>query len=222
MRSRRRTPAGGVQAQKQRRYVQLIGQGVSNSEACRLVGINRRTGTRWRFGRSVCNSAGEVLHYLPVKLAEARPRSLRYLSEQDRIRIADLLAQDVTVRGIARELGRSASTISREISRNRDPDGRYRPHHAEHAAGSGLAGPGSVALSRTPRWVRLSGGCWASAGARSRSLTSSASCSPASRPGGCARSRSTRRSTTLRSRSRGRCGVAAADDGSWGCSGVDG
>jgi transposase, IS30 family len=38
------------------------------------------------------------------------------------------------VRGIAGELGRAPSTISREIRRNRDPDGRYRPHHAEHAA----------------------------------------------------------------------------------------
>jgi IS30 family transposase len=38
------------------------------------------------------------------------------------------------VRGIAQELGRAPSTISREIRRNRDSDGRYRPHHAEHAA----------------------------------------------------------------------------------------
>jgi hypothetical protein len=29
MRDRRRTPAGGVQAEKQQRYVQLIAQGVS-------------------------------------------------------------------------------------------------------------------------------------------------------------------------------------------------
>jgi transposase, IS30 family len=48
--------------------------------------------------------------------------------------IADLRAAKVTVRGIAAQLGRSPSTISREIRRNSDPDGRYRPHHAEHAA----------------------------------------------------------------------------------------
>jgi len=40
----------------------------------------------------------------------------------------------MTVRGIAGRLGRSPSTISREIRRNSDPDGRYRPHHAEHAS----------------------------------------------------------------------------------------
>jgi transposase, IS30 family len=38
------------------------------------------------------------------------------------------------VRGIAGELGRAPSRISREIRRNREADGRYRPHHAEHAA----------------------------------------------------------------------------------------
>ncbi len=99
MRDRRRTPAGGVQAEKQQRYVQLIAQGVSNSEACRLVGINRKTGNRWRYGRKVRNSAGALVIYAPVKITEARPRSPRYLSEQERIQIADLLAARMSVRG---------------------------------------------------------------------------------------------------------------------------
>jgi transposase, IS30 family len=133
MRDRRRRRVG-VHAEKQQRYLQLIAQGVSNSEACRLVGINRKTGSRWRYGRSVRNSVGELLHYPPVKAKDVRPRSPRYLSERERIRIADLLAAGATVRGIAVELGRAPSTISREIRRNSDPDGRYRPHHAEHAA----------------------------------------------------------------------------------------
>jgi hypothetical protein len=58
MPERRRTPAGGVQAEKQQRYVRLIAQGISNSEACRLVGIKRRTGTRWRYGRTVLYRRG--------------------------------------------------------------------------------------------------------------------------------------------------------------------
>jgi len=134
MRDRRRTPAGGVQAEKQRRYAQLIAQGVNNSEACRLVGVDRKTGNRWRYGRRVRNSAGAVVIYPPVKIKEPRPRSPRYLSEHERIQIADLLAAKMTVRGIAEQLGRSPSTISREIGRNGGPDGRYRPHHAERAA----------------------------------------------------------------------------------------
>ena len=134
MRSRRRSPEGGVQVEKQQRYVQLIGQGITNSQACRIVGINRKTGNRWRYGRSVANAAGEVLHYAPVKIEERRPRSPRYLSEDERIMIADLLAGGDGARAIGRELGRAPSTVSREIRRNRDKDGRYRPHHAEQAA----------------------------------------------------------------------------------------
>jgi IS30 family transposase len=134
MRDRKRTPAGGAQAEKQQRYVQLIAQGVNNSEACRLVGINRKTGNRWRYGRTVRNAAGAPVIYAPVKINEPRPRSPRYLSEHERIQIADLLAAKTTMRGIAEQLGRAPSTISREIRRNSDQDGRYRPHHAEQAA----------------------------------------------------------------------------------------
>jgi transposase, IS30 family len=107
MRDRKRTPAGGVQAEKQQRYAQLIAQGVSNAEACRLVGINRKTGTRWRYGRRVRNSAGVLVHYPPVQIKETRPRSPRYLSEQERIRIADLLSAGTTVRGAKGELALS-------------------------------------------------------------------------------------------------------------------
>ena len=134
MRDRRRTPAGGVQSEKQQRYAQLIAQGVSNSEACRVVGIDRKTGNRWRYGRKVRNSAGALVIYPPVKITEAKPRSPRYLSEQERIQIADLLAANTSVRGIAAQMGRAPSTISREIRRNRDSDDHYRPHHAEQAA----------------------------------------------------------------------------------------
>jgi IS30 family transposase len=48
--------------------------------------------------------------------------------------IAGGLSAKFNVRGIAGRPGRSPSTISREIRRNSDPDGRYRLHHAEHAA----------------------------------------------------------------------------------------
>ena len=139
MRERRRTPAGGVQAEKQQRYVQLIAQGVSNSEACRLVGINRKTGHRWRYGRKVRNSAGALVIYAPVNITEAKLRSPRYLSEQERIQIADLRAAGMTVRRIAEQMGRAPSTISREIRRNSDPDGRYRPIKPSRPLGRGRA-----------------------------------------------------------------------------------
>ena len=44
-------------AQRQE-FARLITRGVSNSEACRMVGVNRRTGTRWRYGRTVTSKFG--------------------------------------------------------------------------------------------------------------------------------------------------------------------
>ena len=62
-------------------FTRLIARGVSNSEACRLVGVNRRTGTRWRYGRTVTSSTGLDLHYPPMTETTTRTLSPRFLSE---------------------------------------------------------------------------------------------------------------------------------------------
>lgn len=46
MGQRRRTHPGVARTEKQDKFVRLIKQGVSNAEACRAIGINRKTGTR--------------------------------------------------------------------------------------------------------------------------------------------------------------------------------
>jgi IS30 family transposase len=126
---------GRSATEKQDQFVRLIRQGVSNAEACRMVRINRRTGTRWRFGRTVLNTAGQSVHYPAVAIERSdRERHPRYLSMQERTVIADLSREGATIRAIATELGRSASTISRELRRNRDDSGRYRPLAADRAS----------------------------------------------------------------------------------------
>jgi IS30 family transposase len=59
-----------LMAQRQE-FAQLIAKGVSNSEACRLVGVNRRTGTRWLFGRTVTFKSGAELQYPPMATTRA-------------------------------------------------------------------------------------------------------------------------------------------------------
>lgn len=79
---------------KQERFVRLIARGVGNSEACRRVGINRRTGTRWRYGRTVLNRAVEQVHSPGVRFAPPpKPRHPRYLSLEERATIAGLLGE---------------------------------------------------------------------------------------------------------------------------------
>lgn len=46
-------PGPEPMSEQRERFVGLVAAGMSNSAACREVGINRRTGTRWRYGRSI-------------------------------------------------------------------------------------------------------------------------------------------------------------------------
>ena len=146
----RETRRGGMLVEKQEWFARLIAQGVSNSEACRVVGINRRTGTRWRYGRTILNTAGEPVHYPPVRFTALKPRHPRYLSLAERTTIADLHRAGVSVRGIAQELGRAASTVSRELRRNVDDRGRYLPATAQRLTTERQ----SRASSRTRRLTR--------------------------------------------------------------------
>ena len=113
----------------------LLLQGVSMSEAARKVGVNRKTAKRWRYGRHDRRADGVMRNYAPVILLKpAKPASPRYLSLDERIRIADLHRDGHSLRSIGRLMGRPASTISREIRRNSSPSGRYRPHQAQQHA----------------------------------------------------------------------------------------
>ncbi|MQA17786.1 MAG: IS30 family transposase, partial [Pseudonocardiaceae bacterium] len=68
--------------------------------------------------------------------------SPRFLSEDERILIADRRKAGRTMREIADELGRSPSTVSRELRRNRDPrTGQYRPFSAQRLATQRRARP---------------------------------------------------------------------------------
>ena len=117
-----------------------MNQGMSNSAACRQAGVNRKTGQRWHYGRTV-PTATSVLQYPPIAIAVER--SSRFLSSDERIRIAD-------GRGRARRRVRSAprSAVTRPRCRARCDDrnselasGEYRPFAAEQHAASRRARP---------------------------------------------------------------------------------
>ncbi|WP_072532795.1 IS30 family transposase [Mycobacterium tuberculosis] len=63
-----------------------------------------------------------------------RQISSRYLSEEERINIADLRRSGLSIRKIADQLGRAPSTVSRELRRNSRRDGQYRPFEAHRWA----------------------------------------------------------------------------------------
>lgn len=118
-------------------YIRLMKQGFNNSEACRIVGVGRKTGSHWRNGRTVRDPAtGRTRTYAAITMVREQPAviSARYLSEEERITIADRHRTGESLRSIAAGLGRAPSTVSRELRRNRNPAGQYRPHYAQKKA----------------------------------------------------------------------------------------
>jgi len=49
----RRPPSSDPETAKRELFLRLIGQGLSNPAACRPIGVHRRTGSRWRYGRAI-------------------------------------------------------------------------------------------------------------------------------------------------------------------------
>lgn len=95
--------------EQESQYWRLLTEGVGTAEACREVGIGRKTGFQWRR-----ESGG----FSQARRADPE-RSGRYLSQLERQRIAVLAEGGHSIREIGRRLDRSASTTSRKLRRNR-------------------------------------------------------------------------------------------------------
>lgn len=145
-----RTPGPSPRVVERERFMALIGRGISNAEACRIVGVNRRTGTRWSHGRVVRGADGVVRAHGPVNAPAPRPLSDRCLSAAERTAIADGIRAGEGIRGIAAAVGRSPSTVSPQVRRHRDPGGRYAPFAAHRMAMKELARPRPRRVQRDP------------------------------------------------------------------------
>jgi IS30 family transposase len=149
-RSRKKVTGALPMAETRVEYARLMRQGISNAEACRMLKINRRTGMRWRHGRTVKKAHKRETIYAPIFKIAPPVISPRYLSEDERVQIADALQFGTSLRGIAVALGRSPSTISREVRRNRSPRSkRYAPRAAQTFANAARKRPrpGKIATS---------------------------------------------------------------------------
>jgi IS30 family transposase len=109
---------------RKEKYWQLMRDGLSNADACRLLGMNRASGTQLR----------QNTHFQIPRLTAPRESAGRYLEARERLQIADLLRLGQSMRAIAAALGRQPSTISRELRRHRRDGGLYLPRTADHDA----------------------------------------------------------------------------------------
>jgi len=98
-----------------------------------------RAGVSWRVAAARCGVPAQTAQVWfvqagGVKANGTMPVGGRYLGAAEREEIALGLAAGRSLRAIARDLGRPASTICREVARNRTSRGQYRALSAQAAA----------------------------------------------------------------------------------------
>ncbi|MEU8356367.1 IS30 family transposase [Nonomuraea sp. NPDC048882] len=105
-----------------KRYFELLRQGYKGAAAARVVGVSTSCGSLWFL------DAGGML------VPDPGPVSPRFLTQDDRIAIADGVQAKQSVKQIAAAIGKSFQSVYREIKRNSKPDGRYQPWWAHNQA----------------------------------------------------------------------------------------
>src|ERR1700683_4926292 len=95
---------------ERQRFWAAIAAGLVSEDAALQAGVPPAVGVRW------FRTAGGIR---PAMFgSSAKPLSGRYLTFAEREEIAMLRVQGISMREVARRLGRAASTISRELRRN--------------------------------------------------------------------------------------------------------
>ena len=106
-------PGRRPQSDKRDRFMSLRARGWSVAAAGREVGVSRTTSANWSRGYKIYRRGVAVGFVQALDRLEVKTVSCRYLSLDERVRIADLRQTGMSMRRVAAELGRSPSTISR-------------------------------------------------------------------------------------------------------------
>jgi transposase len=89
----------------ERQFWEHVATGITSEKAAEAVGVSHPVGSRW------------FRHRGSMPLCISKPLSKRYLSFAEREEIGLLCVQDLGAREIVRRIGRSPSTVSRELKR---------------------------------------------------------------------------------------------------------
>jgi transposase, IS30 family len=125
-------------------------------EVARAVVDGLRSGMNPRQAAEAAGASTQYARNLHKKMGGVyRPPavtySARYLDREERYEIARLREAGLSMRQVAARLGRSPSTVSRELGRNADPrTGGYQPERADRLAWERQRRPKPSKLSRNP------------------------------------------------------------------------
>src|SRR5215475_2305173 len=126
-------------AERVRGLLDLLAAGLNPRQAARAAGVSHG------FAYGLHHKMGGV--YRPPGTA----CSDRYLDREERYEIARLREAGLGVRQVAARLGRSPSTVCRELARNADPrTGQYQPGRADRLAWERQRRPKPSKLARDP------------------------------------------------------------------------
>ena len=133
---------------RHREYVRALADGLNFTQAAHAVGVSKRTGKVWRNGRTRSSGRCERASIAPQEhwyrlYMKCQPHrvSKRFLSLKERMLIFGWRVEGLSIRDIARQLGRSPSTVSRELRRNGITSTCYNPYIAHMRAGKRLKRP---------------------------------------------------------------------------------
>jgi len=129
--------APSLRREVERQFWVQIATGITSEKAAEAVGVSQAVGARW------------FRHRGGMPLFMSKPVSNRYLSFAEREEIGILRAQNLSVREIARRIGRSPSTVSRELTRNAATRGGKLEYRASVAQWK------SELLARRPKPAKL-------------------------------------------------------------------
>jgi IS30 family transposase len=139
VREQERAVRARAAAARERRVLGLLASGLNPLAASRAAGVSK--GLAYRLHKKmggVCRPPDSSY-------------SARYLDRDERYEIARLREAGHSVRQVAARLGRSPSTVSRELARNADPrTGHYMPERAHQLAWARQRRPKASKLSRNP------------------------------------------------------------------------
>jgi transposase, IS30 family len=141
------------------RLLDLVCAGASLSQAAAAVGVSKASASRW------WSKAGPVTLKIEIGrgggLGGSPPpdltgtgRARRPLTSEDRAVIAAGLRQGLSRRQLAALIGRNASVVCREVTRNSGPGGSYHPGAAHRAAAQARRRPKPFKLAESPGLCR--------------------------------------------------------------------
>lgn len=144
---------GAMCEARRRRYVEHLEASMNFTQAALAVGASKRTGKVWRNGRTRSTGRNERPSVDWYRSTVDKPKRIseRYLSQDERMSIADWRRAGMGVRQIARRLARPASTVSRELARNANPvTGLYEPYRAQQMSSDRLKRPKPAKIRTVP------------------------------------------------------------------------